>query len=157
MTEFCSCVYVDSDGSEAEFLTVKKARARKDHVCGECGRAIEIGEWYERAVGKWEGGFNTHKTCTDCLSIRKEFYCEGYFFEFILEFLREHITNVGGQISEDCILRLTPKAQEMVCSMIDDHWQKETYESIIGKPVEVTIEESVLRGGERCSFTIKFT
>ena len=35
-------------------------------------------------------------------------------------------------------------------------WQKETYESILGKPVEVNIEESVLRGGKRCSFTIKF-
>jgi hypothetical protein len=34
-------------------------------------------------------------------------------------------------------------------------WQKENYETILGKPVSVTINESILRGGERCSFTIK--
>ena len=34
-------------------------------------------------------------------------------------------------------------------------WQKNTYETIIGKKVDVTIDESILRGAERCSFTIK--
>ena len=36
-------------------------------------------------------------------------------------------------------------------------WQKETYEAIIGKPVEVIIDESVLRGSNRCAFTISYT
>jgi hypothetical protein len=31
-------------------------------------------------------------------------------------------------------------------------WQKETYSAILGKPVEVEIEESILRGGSRCVF-----
>lgn len=36
-------------------------------------------------------------------------------------------------------------------------WQKETYEAIIGKPVDVKIDTSVLWGGERCSFTITYS
>ena len=36
-------------------------------------------------------------------------------------------------------------------------WQREAFETIIKKPVEVKIVESVLRGGERCSFEIKVT
>ena len=32
--------------------------------------------------------------------------------------------------------------------------QKEIYESLFGKAVRVTVDESVLMGGERCSFTI---
>jgi predicted hydrocarbon binding protein len=32
-------------------------------------------------------------------------------------------------------------------------WQKETLESIIGKPVKAKIESSFLRGGDRCSFS----
>jgi predicted hydrocarbon binding protein len=33
-------------------------------------------------------------------------------------------------------------------------FNKEAFETILGKPVDVKIEESILRGGERCSFTI---
>jgi predicted hydrocarbon binding protein len=32
-------------------------------------------------------------------------------------------------------------------------WQKETLESVIGKPVKAKIESSFLRGGDRCSFS----
>ena len=33
--------------------------------------------------------------------------------------------------------------------------QKRIYESLFGRPVDVTLEKSVLRGDERCSFTIR--
>jgi len=36
-------------------------------------------------------------------------------------------------------------------------WQKETFETITGKAVEVKIAESILRGGERCTFEIRMT
>jgi hypothetical protein len=35
-------------------------------------------------------------------------------------------------------------------------WNKETYEAIIGKQVDVRIDTTVLWGGERCSFTITY-
>ena len=35
-------------------------------------------------------------------------------------------------------------------------WNKETYETIIGKQVEVKINTTVLWGGDRCSFTITY-
>jgi predicted hydrocarbon binding protein len=34
-------------------------------------------------------------------------------------------------------------------------WQKEAYSSILGKPVEVELEESILRGGTKCVFRIR--
>ena len=34
-------------------------------------------------------------------------------------------------------------------------WQKQTYESILGKKVDVEILSSILRGGKQCSFKIK--
>ena len=34
-------------------------------------------------------------------------------------------------------------------------WQKEAYSTILGKPVEAEIEESILRGGSRCVFRIR--
>lgn len=33
-------------------------------------------------------------------------------------------------------------------------WQKEAYSAIVGRPVEAEIEESILRGGNRCVFRI---
>jgi len=36
-------------------------------------------------------------------------------------------------------------------------WQKEAYETVTGKTVESKINESILGGGERCSFSIKIT
>ncbi len=34
-------------------------------------------------------------------------------------------------------------------------WQARTYETILGKPVEVSIKEAVFRGSDRCVFEIK--
>jgi predicted hydrocarbon binding protein len=34
-------------------------------------------------------------------------------------------------------------------------WQKEVYGKILGKPVEVDLVESILRGGARCEFRIR--
>jgi hypothetical protein len=35
-------------------------------------------------------------------------------------------------------------------------WQQEAFSTVMGKPVAAEIEESVLRGGSRCSFRIAF-
>lgn len=36
-------------------------------------------------------------------------------------------------------------------------WQKEAYSAVAARPVEVSLEESVLRGGKRCVFRIQIT
>jgi len=36
-------------------------------------------------------------------------------------------------------------------------WQKNTFETIIGKPVTAHVEESILRGGQRCTFSVSWT
>jgi hypothetical protein len=49
-------------------------KARKDHKCCECGDIIKKGDIYEYVSGKWEGEFDTYKTCMICSRIRKD-YC----------------------------------------------------------------------------------
>ena len=34
-------------------------------------------------------------------------------------------------------------------------WQKEAYTAILGEPVDVELESSVLRGGQRCAFSVR--
>ena len=119
----CSCVYVDLDEVQPDFFSQRTPTARKPHKCHECHRDILSGEKYEYVIGKWEGEFNTWKTCSDCLSIRKSFFCEGYYFGGLFECLYEHILDMNGEISSDCLTPLTKVARDKVCDMIEEVWQ----------------------------------
>ena len=119
----CSCIYVAVDDF-AKFYSIKIRKARKEYKCSECNRIIEIGEKYEYVRGLWEEGFNTYRTCLDCLSIRNEFFCDGWYYTSLHEYLLEHIRDTGGQISENCILKLTRGAKDIVFNMIDDLWRR---------------------------------
>ena len=118
----CSCVYV-GDYDQPSFSKQIIRKAFKTHKCCECGRIIPIGEKYEVISGAWEGRFGTYKTCSDCLSIREEFFCEGFFFEQMFEYLKEYLNECDGEVPSGCLLSLTPDAMTRVCGMIDEIWQ----------------------------------
>ena len=52
-----------------------------------------------------------------------------------------------------CPLIDTKKTPGYVCDC-SLGWQKQTFETVLGKKADVKIEESLLRGGKRCVFTI---
>lgn len=127
----CACVYVGDweafdDGGES--LQVAGIERR----CCECAREIALGERYERA---WGGYFDddenlrdvhNYETCIDCTSIRRSFFCDGWVYEFVWEFLEEHLAEVvgyhGGGVSSDCLISLTPHARAKVCDLIESIW-----------------------------------
>lgn len=119
----CSCVYV-GDSESSEFESITNPVSRKTHKCYECGKEILPGEKYERSSGVWDGDFNTFKTCADCLSTRESFFCGGYIYGALWEYLWEHLRDVNGEVSSDCIVPLTPEAREKVCDMIERVWGK---------------------------------
>jgi hypothetical protein len=118
----CSCVYCEPDSYPEPYTQIVRT-ARKTHICTECGSKIKPGDKYENFTGKWNGGFDTYKTCPVCLELREAFFCMGYFYEQVLEFLWEHIRDVGGQIDSDCLLELSPKARYKVFDMIEEYWE----------------------------------
>lgn len=65
---------------------------------------------------------------------------------------------ITGMKSDDCFCPLAKKSVTPIefceCSK---GWQKGIFEAISGKKVQASIEESVLRGGERCSFKIQMS
>jgi len=119
----CSCIYVGNEDDIADFHSKKIQTARKPHSCSECKRVIEPGESYEYVAGSWDGFFQTYKTCEDCLSIRNQFFCDGWFYGEIHSLLFEHIQEMNGQISEDCILELSEGAKNRVFGMIESVWE----------------------------------
>lgn len=73
----CSCGY---DGEAPELFTQKTIKARAPHFCYECGEVINPGDYYEQVKGKWDGNFETYRTCGFCLKIRDMVCCDGYTF-----------------------------------------------------------------------------
>jgi len=122
MNQPCSCIYVDNY-DQPEFIYEETRKARKEHNCCECGRIISRGEKYEHTTGKWDR-IDTFKTCIDCLSIRNAFFCAGWGYTMIQSDLWEHLLEMNGDISGDCIAELTPGARDMVCDMIEEIWEQ---------------------------------
>lgn len=118
----CSCVCVDYGDPMPGFYTKRNPTAKKEHKCSECKRIIKPFEKYEYASGLWEGKFLIFKTCSDCLSIINEFFCDGHLYEGIKESLYEHLQDMNGETDEDCLVALTPGARAFVCNMIEEIW-----------------------------------
>lgn len=47
----------------------EKRKARKNHVCSDCGGLIPEGEIYYDISGNWDGVWSHYKYCSDCDSI----------------------------------------------------------------------------------------
>lgn len=83
----------------------------------------------------------------------------------------EHMNKHSGEkLSFDAtgkIINIVTRERDCDCPIVDSSktpayycdcslgWQKETYETILGKPVEVVVKESVLRGSKRCVFEVR--
>lgn len=119
----CGCVYLDNARSEATFFSSKEVIARKEYHCCECNEPIKAGHKYERVTGKWEGSFDTFRTCLDCVSIRNVFFCNGFEFGGLFYYLDSHIDDLNGAIASECLVKLTPKARQKVCAMIEQAWK----------------------------------
>ena len=125
----CACVYVDL--SDADFGSVKQRTTEEPKAiilltCCECKETIEIGEIFRKEKTEFlDLSVINQITCMACVSIRDTFFCDGWYYEMMFEYLKEHINEMGGEISEDCIVQLTPKARDKVCEIIEDYWRYE--------------------------------
>ena len=117
----CSCE-IDMDVSDfSEILFEKIVKARKEHRCHECYTTIKCGDEYYKEKSLYDGTISTHKTCMDCKSIRDNMVCSFYWGE-IMEAVRDGIQDSWGKVSEDCLSKLTPKARERICEIIESTW-----------------------------------
>jgi predicted hydrocarbon binding protein len=86
---------------------------------------------------------------------------EGYF-----EQIRQRWGEEAEFDRERGVITVVTPERECVCPLVNNQlvpasicncslgWQKQTYETILGKPVEVELRESALRGSKRCVFEI---
>lgn len=75
-----------------EFFEDGDRKARKTHVCEECGRNIEPGETYHYYAGRWDGDFCNGKRCSHCEAVTHWLHavCGGYMIGDLRGELAEH-------------------------------------------------------------------
>ena len=97
MTYECYCDY-----DPPEFITCRVQIARKIHVCEECGGKIVPGATYEYVAGRWDGHFDTFKTCHHCLSLREwagiSVPCFCWSFGNLLQNIRDMVDEVKYEV-----------------------------------------------------------
>jgi uncharacterized UPF0160 family protein len=114
----CGCIYVGIDNFVEMIKEEHIESARKKHRCSECDRVIQFGEAYDTHLYSFDNHTKFHKFCVDCQSLKKMFFCDGYEYGKIIERVIEHIVEMEGNISSDCIVGLTPGAREFVLDEI---------------------------------------
>jgi len=70
----CGCLISEYYDEDADFYDERNPRAKKEHICCECGETIKVGETYNKVTGKWDGNICSYKTCMPCANIRRDYY-----------------------------------------------------------------------------------
>lgn len=84
-----------TDYDAPDFYFADSRKARKEHKCDECRRAIRPGEVYQYVSGKWDGRVGVYKTCLHCEVtqkwLRRE--CHGFVHGMTAEDIEEHASD----------------------------------------------------------------
>lgn len=112
MSGFCDVTLSEYDGDTATFFDDQIVhRCRKAHRCDECKRVIQVGEPYERIVGKWESQIETWRFCMECREVSVEFSEGARCFGVLWDEMQQN-WHEGAHL-QACINRLTTaKAKE---------------------------------------------
>jgi len=72
---YCDVSFGDAcdDADPCEFIDSRIVKARKSHICSECGGTIAAGETYKVFAYKFEGEFGSDKVCDPCREAAREF------------------------------------------------------------------------------------
>lgn len=124
----CSCINIGTDSDSLECTNKKLFRCTHSKKCDECRKIINRGELFYWSIwqycdyetDEYYGDAEYESTCIDCQSIRDEFFCNGFNFQFTWNDLKDHIDDINGELSSECLLRLTIGARNKVIDMIDE-------------------------------------
>lgn len=103
---YCEVDFSDAsdDAEPVQFYDSAIVKARKPHICTECGGAIQVGEEHRRISYKFEGAFSVDRMCEPCSETAGEFD-----FHIVCGLLWESFYNEWDQGAhvQACINRLT--------------------------------------------------
>lgn len=119
----CACVHVDVwDGEGGTMLKEVERTAKKEHRCVECRRLIHQGERYQDERLLFEGAVSTLKTCRDCMSLRREMFCECWIYGELWDAFSEYLRELDeDDVPWSKIGKLTPAARDRALERVEWH------------------------------------
>ena len=126
----CADVCLSHDwGGVTDFYAERTVRAKKPHVCCECGRTIGLGEQHEYVSAKCEGEFFTERTCGECAEIRKAFVCGSWVLGELWESMRDQMfPEWRSKGAWDCLAKLTTVAAVAKCNAAYREWHRDWHD-----------------------------
>lgn len=134
----CSC-NIDCDIDEGAVLEIEGIYkfATSQTRCCECEKIIGFNEKYLHEFGVDYQTMEDYESldevpdkfiehyhiCLDCKSVRDQFF-SNFYYGTIWDELSEYLVECDGQVHEDCIANLTPRARFIVCDIIEELWEK---------------------------------
>jgi len=79
---------IDMNGEESEFVQKTTVRAAKEHKCCECGNPILVGQEHEMVKGKWDGFWESYRTCRICAAVRADFF-HSYIYGMLWDMMEQ--------------------------------------------------------------------
>lgn len=121
MNTGCEVVIGESGGERPpEFYRSAIVTARKEHQCYECDRQIIVGQKYERVRGTWEGHFDWHTTCLDCVALAEAFGDGNRFHGAVWEEITDCLFP---EMSTACLAKIDP-SQPSAKAYLLERWRR---------------------------------
>ena len=166
----CSCgavAFLPQQAAQAEPANpeLESLKWRLDFVQKRFARLVEIlDENVDEPVRKkiWENLGRDHAREYRGLTDKYKGNLEGF-----LDDIRGQWVEKADYDAAKGTIRIVDKSPTCTCPLVRNHltprsfcdctlgWQKEAYSAVTGRPVEVSLEESILRGGQKCVFRIQ--
>jgi hypothetical protein len=96
----CCCIDVDEPADLSHRREIK--RARKEHQCCECRRAIPKGAPYRYETACHDGVWSHYKTCRLCASIRDDRFSCGWYWTRLWADLRYCLGEFDCSCDDEC-------------------------------------------------------
>jgi hypothetical protein len=119
----CACISMNVDGGGGLVLKEIFPTAREPHKCYECGVLISPGDEYLYEKLLDDGHIYTYKTCMSCLSLRKTFFCDGWYYGQTWDDFEGFVSSCYGDISMSNVGKLHPVARARVCEILEQYWE----------------------------------
>jgi hypothetical protein len=111
----------DYSGDESQWGVREVHKAGKDHICSECNAEIKKGSGYFYHTVFMYKDIQNFKVCLDCQSVIWQFFSGGWMFSTIWDTLSDYLYyNWSEDLPSSCISKLTPKARDKVCDIIQE-------------------------------------
>lgn len=121
----CSCDIGSTVGvRNIRWIDDRRVKAFSPCKCSECNRQLDYEEKHQRSIYfsiLYKSKIKIYRICDNCSSITDNLFFNGWIMGTVFDEIGNYLDE--GEIQEKCISRLTPRAREEICKLIENTWE----------------------------------